>query len=165
MICIWMYIQKMHTYNLIVPWKAVGVILNVFHDSKQLCQSCISSPFLASKQTIGSNIFCHCFYKFNNQALDLPHFKIFKNCAVRIKLLKNVECVPLLEHAAIFLNKTKPGKIPPMGFDDMKNKNVILSSPFLSTSSIITHYLAYCMKQMKVCWAAQFLFQPPDLLC
>lgn len=73
--------------------------------------SCVSlaslSPSLALKQTIGSNTFCHCFYKFNNQALDLPHFKIFKNCAVRIKLLKNVECAHLLECAAISLNKTK----------------------------------------------------------
>lgn len=68
------------------------------------------SPSLALKQTIGSSTFHHCFYKLNNQALDLPHFKIFKHCAVRIQLLKNVKCAPPLECAAISLNKTKPGK-------------------------------------------------------
>lgn len=68
------------------------------------------SPSLALKQTIGFNTFHHCFCKFNNKALDLPHSKIFKNYAVRIKLLKNVKCAPLLKCAAISLNKPKPGK-------------------------------------------------------
>lgn len=101
------------------------------------------SPPLALKQTIHSNTFHHCFYKFNNQALDLPHFKIFKNSAVRVKLLKNVKCAPLLECAAISLDKTNLEKIPPMGFDGMKNKHVILSWPFLSTLSIINTLLRH----------------------
>lgn len=135
------YIQKIHkisscSVRLYKLFQMFPIIANNYATLASL------SPPLALKQTIHSNSFHHCFYKFNNQALDLPHFKIFKNSAVRVKLLKNVKCAPLLECAAISLNKTNLEKIPPMGFDGMKNKHVISSWPFLSTLSIINTLLS-----------------------
>lgn len=149
------YIQKIHkisscSVRLYKLFQMFPIIANNYATLASL------SPPLALKQTIHSNSFHHCFYKFNNQALDLPHFKIFKNSAVRVKLLKNIKCAPLLECAAISLNKTNLEKFLPwalMVWRINMSFHHDLSCPLYLS---LTHYLAYCMRQMKVCWAAQF---------